>query len=261
MEAALTYAPNILAARAHPVSGFTGTLSAGTVTVSGPTGTGTLSAGTVTVSGPTGTGTLSAGTVTVSGSTGTGTLSAGTVTVSGSTGTGTLSAGTILTGSGFTGTMIPARELFAARDLQPIYWASPNIIAEFTASQRIFDSIQALYLSSNTPRDRQIADRITSLYRDALAEDERILPDSLTQFRNFFLSHPDLGVPKITLTPDCTLRARWIHGPGNFVAIEFTGEPSAKLVAEIPWHKDTHFGSEPVEGIVAVAQRMGASFA
>jgi hypothetical protein len=261
MEATLTYARNILSARAHPVVGFTGTLSAGTMAVNGATGSGTISGETVTASGPTGSGTFSAGTVTVSGPTGSGTISGAAVTVSGPTASGTFSAGTTLTGSGFTGTMILARELFVARDLQSIHWASPNIIAEFTASQQIFDSIQALYLSSNTPRDRQIADRITSLYRDALAEDEHIRPASLTQFRNFFLSHPDLGVPKITLTPDCTLRARWIHGPENFVAIEFTGEPSAKLVAEIPWHRDAHFGSEPVEDIVAVAQRMGASFA
>ena len=169
-------------------------------------------------------------------------------------------------GSGFTGTMTLPRRLFeaTARDLQRLYWASPNIIPEFTDSQQIFDAIQALYLSSNTPRDRQIADRITALHRDALAEDEHILPASLRQFTDFFLAQPGLGLPKITLTPDGTLRTRWIHGPRNFVAIEFTGEPLAKLVAEIPRGDSLtapHFGSEPVESIVSVACAIGASFA
>jgi hypothetical protein len=239
----------------------TGTLSAGAVTVSGPTGTGTLSAGAVTVSGPTGTGTPSAGTVTVSGPTGTGTPSAGTVTVSGPTGTGTPSAGTV-TVSGFTGTMILARELFVARDLQSIYWASPKIIAEFTASQQIFDSIQALYLSSNTPRDRQIAERLTALYRAALDEDETIRPASISQFTEFFLTHPDLGFPRITLTPNGTIRARWIRGHGDFVAIEFTGKAEAKLVAEIPGLvPPMHFSRAPLTNIVGVVQSMGGSFA
>jgi hypothetical protein len=110
----------------------------------------------------------------------------------------------------------------------------PEIGTEHTASQQIFEAIQALYLSSNKPRDRQIAERITALHRDAIAEDECILPDSLRQFTAFFLKHRDLGLPKVTLTPDSTLRARWIHGAGNFLAIEFTGQPLVKLVAEIP---------------------------
>jgi hypothetical protein len=178
---------------------------------------------------------------------------------------GTLPAGT-LTGSGFTGTMTFPRELFEAaeRDLQRIYWASPNIIAEFTDSQQIFDSIQALYLSSNTSRDRQIADRITALHRDALADDEHILPASLNQFADFFLGHPELGFPKITLTPDSTLRARWIRGPNEFVAIEFTGEPRAKLVAEIPRDEGlmaSYFATEPVSDIVSTIRALGASLA
>jgi len=70
----------------------------------------------------------------------------------------------------------------------------------------MFDAIQALYLSSNTSRDRQIADRITALHRDALVDDEHILPASLDQFTDFFLAHPELGLPNITLTPDGTLR-------------------------------------------------------
>jgi hypothetical protein len=168
-----------------------------------------------------------------------------------------------LTSSSFTGTN--ERKLFeTARDLRRIYWASPNIVAEHTASECIFDAIQALYLSHNNLRDRQIAERLTALYRDALEEDEIIRPASITQFKDFFLAHPDLGFPKITLTPDGTLRARWIQGKGNFVAIEFTGDPNAKLVAEIPRANSltaTHFASEPLENIVAVAQAMGASFA
>jgi hypothetical protein len=145
-----------------------------------------------------------------------------------------------------------------------MYWVSPNIVADYSTSQRIFDAIQALYLSQNKPRNRQIANRLTALYRAALEEDETIRPASITQFKSFFLAHPELGLPKITLTPDGTLRARWVQGKGNFVAIEFTGEQNAKLVAEIPRDNGltaTHFGSEPVEDIVPVAQGMGASFA
>jgi hypothetical protein len=171
-----------------------------------------------------------------------------------------------LTKSSFTGTNILSTKLFetAAREARHIYWVAPNIVADYGASQRIFDAIQALYLSHNRPRNRQIATRLTALYRTALEEDEAIRPASITQFKNFFLANPDLGLPKITLTPDGTLRARWIQGPGNFVAIEFTGEPNAKLVAEIPRDNGliaTHFGSEPLENIVEIAQGMGASFA
>jgi len=90
----------------------------------------------------------------------------------------------------------------------------PNISTEPTPSQQIFAAIQALYLSANGQRDRQIADRITALHRDAIAEGDRILPESLNQLKDFFLKYPDLGIPKITLTPDCTLRVRWIHGHG-----------------------------------------------
>jgi hypothetical protein len=127
----------------------------------------------------------------------------------------------------------------------------------------IFDAIQALHLSNNRPRDQQIAERITTLHRDAMAEDEHILADSLRQFRDFFLAHPDLGLPKITLTPDGTLRARWIHGPGDFVAIEFTGKPLARLIAEIPRDNALtarYFSSESIQVILAIARSIGASF-
>jgi hypothetical protein len=170
-----------------------------------------------------------------------------------------------LTNSSFTGTNALSMKLFetAAREVRNMYWVSPNIVADYSTSQPIFDAIQALYLTHNRPRNRQIANRLTALYRAALEEDETIRPASVTQFKNFFLANPELGLPKITLTPDGTLRARWIQGTGNFVAIEFTGEPNAKLVAEIPRENGltaTHFGSEPLRNIVPVAQGMGASF-
>jgi hypothetical protein len=95
-----------------------------------------------------------------------------------------------------------------------------------------------------------------------MAEDEHILADSLRQFRDFFLAHPDLGLPKITLTPDGTLRARWIHGLGDFVAIEFTGKPLARLIAEIPRDNTLtarYFSSESIQIILAVARSIGAS--
>jgi hypothetical protein len=178
----------------------------------------------------------------------------------------TFLASDTLTSSSFTGTTALSCKLFEAwaRDVRRMNWVTPNILPEHTTAQRIFDAIQALYLSQNRPRDRQIAERLTALYRAALEEDEAVRPASIAQFRAFFLEHPALALPKITLTPDGTLRARWIKGPGNFVAIEFTGEPNGKLVAEIPRANDltaTHFGSEPLENIVEVAQGMGASFA
>lgn len=146
-----------------------------------------------------------------------------------------------------------------------VHWGSRNIAPERTDSEEIFDTIQAFYLSNNSgPRDRQIAGRITALHRAALSEGERIRSKSLGQFKDFFLSHRELSLPKITLTPDGTVRARWIHGPGNFVALEFTGEPLAKLVAEIPRANGLtarHFSSEPISNIVAFAQACGASFA
>jgi len=143
-------------------------------------------------------------------------------------------------------------------------WTSSNITPEFATSEQIFDAIQSLYLSKNCPRDRQIAARILALYRDTLAEDERILSASLRQFTDFFLAHPDLSLPRITLTPDGTLRVRWIQGEGSFTAIEFTGKPLAKLVAEIPREQGLtaqHFSREPVTHILSVARAIGASFA
>jgi hypothetical protein len=129
--------------------------------------------------------------------------------------------------------------------------------------EQIFDATQALYLSKNNPRDRKIADRLTTLRNIATEEDQHMLPSSMTQMAFFFLNHPELALPKITLTPDGTLRARWIKGPNNFVAIEFTGSPTAMLVAEIPVENNstaTYFSSQPLKTIVSAAQRLGASF-
>lgn len=247
MEAALTYTRNT---RAPVASGFTGigvfTPPLGTLASYGSTGTAVLT-----------------------------TLPLGTLASSGSTGTAEVLSGSLFhfwfrfperpLAGGSTGTMHVWRELFeaATRSVQQLYSELPDIIVESTdATQQIFDAIEAFYLSNNRPRDRQIADRLTSLYRDALAEDEHILPPSLSQFTQFFLNHPDLGFPRITLTPEGTLRARWIQGPGNFVAIEFTGEPNAKLVAEIPGlEPPIHFSTELLTNIVAMARAMGGSFA
>jgi hypothetical protein len=145
----------------------------------------------------------------------------------------------------------------------PIIQGPQNIPPEFAHSEQIFEAIQSLYLSDKRPRDRQIADRIITLYRDAIAEDERILSASLHQFTKFFLMHPDLGLPRITLTPDGTLRARWIQGAGSFTAIEFTGGQIAKLVAEIPRECRVTakcFSVEPINNIRSFADKIGASF-
>jgi hypothetical protein len=155
-----------------------------------------------------------------------------------------------------------ASQIEAARGR--IVWASPNITLEFAESEQVFDAIQSLYLSNNKTRDRQIATRIIALYRDALAEDERILSASLRQFTEFFLMHPDLGFPRITLTPDSTLRVRWIHGEGNFVAIEFIGGLVVKLVAEIPRKGGLtaqYFSVESFDNVLSSALAIGATFA
>ncbi len=147
--------------------------------------------------------------------------------------------------------------------LRRIPQSLPEIRTENTYGRRVYGAIRALSSSDNKPRDQRIADRITALHRDALAEDESILPDSLAQFTDFFLANPDLGVPKITLTPDGTLRVRWIHGPASFVALEFTGEPLIKFVAEIPRENGLtarHFSSEPLSSVLSIARAIGASF-
>jgi hypothetical protein len=127
----------------------------------------------------------------------------------------------------------------------------------------VFDAIQAFCVSPNRPRDRLIADRLINLHRDVLAEGEQILTSSLSQFVRFFLDHPDLALPKITMTPDGMLRARWISGANSFVAVEFTGHQLVKLVAEIPranGQTASYFGSEMLANIVPFSRALGASF-
>ncbi len=144
-----------------------------------------------------------------------------------------------------------------------VYLLSPVIRDEPSSAELVYETILALHLSVNVPRDRQIAERLIQLYRDALAEDESISAASLQQFRRFFLDYPEQGMPKITLTPDSTLRARWIQGPGSFVAIEFTGHPLVKLVAEVPRDGETsrHFSSDTPQYVVSTAIALGALFA
>lgn len=186
-----------------------------------------------------------------------------------------------LTDSGFIGTTVPyglletterdqqlaiRRFLSSARAkaTPPRLLAVPvDIGEEAPSTEQVLDAIRAFSTSSNRTRDRQIAERITTLHRDALAEEECMLPASLRQFKDFFLAHPDLILPKITLTPDGTLRVRWIHGPSDFVAIEFTGQPLVGLVAEIPdgvGLTARHFRTEPLQDILAVARALGALF-
>ncbi|HUY13590.1 MAG TPA: hypothetical protein VMX16_08170 [Terriglobia bacterium] len=156
------------------------------------------------------------------------------------------------------------KKLIARQQIPNVQSMPLNLSAEYPSPQRIFNAIQALYQSHNSPPARQIPDRLTALYRDAYAENQSIVADSVSQFADFFRNHRDLGLPKITLTPDGTLRVRWIHGPGNFTAIEFTGKPLAKLVAEIPREGGLtarYFTTEPIENILTAARAVGASFA
>jgi hypothetical protein len=163
--------------------------------------------------------------------------------------------------SSYTGSMGLRRWIF----VEP-FLGSPTLshtVAEPGFNTRIFDAIQSFYLSLNRPRDRQIAERITTLFRDAVADAEQILPASLAQFTAFFLTHAYLKLPKITLTPDGTLRARWINGVEDFVAIEFTGDRLVKLVAEVPREEGqtaSYFATELVESAIKVGQAIGATF-
>lgn len=136
--------------------------------------------------------------------------------------------------------------------------------AKGSSHQQIANTIQLLLQTHNNPRDQQIVKRLGVLWRDAVEEGEEILPGSVSQFRDFFLMHTQLGLPKVTLTPDGTLRVRWIRGEGHFFAIEFTGKPLLKLVAEVPRKPGVianHFSSEPIETVIAFAQAIGVSLA
>ena len=145
---------------------------------------------------------------------------------------------------------------------QPPAYFETTVDYDDVSQQKIFDAVKALYLSGS-PRDRQIADRLIALHRDALGEGEQVDPESILQFADFFLGNRNVGVPKITLTPDGTLRARWLHGAGNFIAVEFTGEALVKVVAEIPREVETarYFFSESVDKVGSVGRAIGASFA
>jgi hypothetical protein len=146
---------------------------------------------------------------------------------------------------------------------QRIAPVSPDITPGSADSEQIFNAILSLHLSDNRTRDRKIADRLTTLYRDALEEDERILSASLRQFTQFFLEHHDLSLPRIILTPHGTLRVRWMQGTGSFTALEFTGKPLVQLVAEIPragGETARYFSDELVDDVVSYSRALGASF-
>ncbi len=142
-------------------------------------------------------------------------------------------------------------------------WNQSNAARESNPAGLIADAVHALKETYNSARDRRIADRLESLSIDAESEDQAIRPSSVIQFREFFLENRQLGMPKITLTPDGTLSVRWITGPGHFFAIEFTGRGLAKLVAEIPRDGLTakYFVSEPISSVTNFAQAIGASLA
>ena len=136
--------------------------------------------------------------------------------------------------------------------------------AKGSSHQQMADTIQLLLQTYNNPRDQRIAERLSTLWKDAAEEGEEILAESISQFRDFFLMHRQLGIPKITLTPDGTLRVRWIQGKGHFFAVEFTGTPLIKLVAEVPREHGVtaqHFSSEPIKKVVAFAQAIEVSLA
>lgn len=145
---------------------------------------------------------------------------------------------------------------------QPPAYSETTADYDDLSKQKIFDAVRDLYLRGS-PRNRQIADRLIALHRDALSEGERVDPESISQFTDFFLSNRDTGVPKITLTPDSTLRVRWLHGGGNFIAIEFTGKALVKVAAEIPREEEParYFFSESVDKVASVGRAIGASFA
>jgi hypothetical protein len=126
----------------------------------------------------------------------------------------------------------------------------------------VFNAIKQLYLNSNRGCDRRIAERLTLLYRDAVAEGEKIQTGSVMQFAEFFIAHDWMRIPKVTLTPDGTIRVRWIAGKGNFIAIEFTGAELVKVVAEVP-RGDGHaqyFANEDIKRVARFGRDIGARF-
>lgn len=120
--------------------------------------------------------------------------------------------------------------------------AASDTMPKFVDSMQVCAAVHPFYASDRL-HTRQIAARIIALYRDALLEDERILSASLQQFVHFFVAHPNLSRPRITLTPDGTLRVRWIQGPEDFTAIEFTGK-FLKVMVGTPVDDTTHKDKE-----------------
>jgi hypothetical protein len=152
---------------------------------------------------------------------------------------------------------------FSTTASQP-FWKtiSPAFSPNYISAQQLVEAVGGLVLQKSE-RNKRIAERLTSLYQDATAEGEIILAASIRQLSEFFLVHSDLGLPKITLTPDRTLRARWIHGKDQFTAVEFTGKQTVKFVAEIPRSRGfaaRYFSTESIDNVVGSALALGASF-
>jgi hypothetical protein len=104
---------------------------------------------------------------------------------------------------------------FAYSDvLEGLPLTSPNFSRKYSSELQLFEAVRVLRLSS-TSRNIQIADRLVTLSKDASDEGVSILADSTKQFAEFFLTHRNLALPKITVTPDATLRVRWISGKEN----------------------------------------------
>jgi hypothetical protein len=103
---------------------------------------------------------------------------------------------------------------------------------------------------------------LKELYADAVDEDEVIRTGSLHQLLSFFLDQPATSLPKITLTPDGTLRIRWLGEGGDFFAVEFTGKPLLKIAAAITrasGETSSYFASEISSRIAQTARALGAS--
>lgn len=145
---------------------------------------------------------------------------------------------------------------------QPPAYSETTADYEDLTKRKIFDAVRDLYLSGSL-RNRQIADRLIALHRDTISEGDQVDPKSISQFADFFIGNRDTEVPKITLTPDSTLRVRWLHGSGNFIAIEFTGKALVKVAAEVPREEEParYFFSESVDKVVSVGRAIGALFA
>jgi hypothetical protein len=138
---------------------------------------------------------------------------------------------------------------------------TPIIIVEDRLSTAVVYSVIERFYLSATQRHRKIAERLTILYRDALEEEEVIKQSSLSNFAEFFFSNPHISLPKITLTPDGTLRTRWIQ-PRSFIALEFLGSRTVRAVCELPRgdEKGSFFWTEPMSTVVGSAHSLGATF-